>query len=265
MNRNYVRFSIGFMLFVCLCVAGFLAGNRFGYREGYASGLAKRQAEDPYPKVYEVGDLLRSISEDAEATAGQLEYGSLMAAIETSVFPSEWEALGGECCMGVFPQIETIYVNATSGVHAGIGTFLDDLSSVRLAVAESQAERREMQRRREEWIASILQPVSEKLSEELTLIDDDFELLGIWDVQRTISDGSVESVQWDFVDADTVQVPASDGANKSTPVWYFAAAGSVVVAGKPYIAAETKGDTLVLIPSNEPRSFMVATRANGEP
>ncbi|WP_145220437.1 hypothetical protein [Planctomycetes bacterium TBK1r] len=265
MNRSNLRFSIAFMLFACLCVAGFLAGNRVGFREGYASGQAKRQAEDPYPKVYEVGDLLRSTGKDADATTDQLEYDSLMAAIETSVFPGEWEALGGDCCIGVFPQLEAIYVNATSGVHDGIGTFLDDLSSVRLAVAEAQAERRDMRRRQEEWVNSMLQPVSEKLGEDLVPIDADFDLLGIWDVQRNLSDGSVESSQWNFIDADTVEVPAPEDANKTTSVWYFVAAGSVVVSGKPYIAAKTKRDTLVLIPSNQPLAFMVARRGDDEP
>ncbi|PAY16156.1 hypothetical protein CKO51_28055 [Rhodopirellula sp. SM50] len=253
------------MLFACLCVAGYLAGNRVGFREGYASGQAKRKSEEPYPKFYEVGDFLRSTGKDDEATADQLDYGSLLAAIETSVFPEEWESLGGECCIGVFPQVEAIYVNATSGVQDGVANFLADLSSVKLAVVEAQAERQDMRRRREEWLKSILKPVSEKLGEELSLISHDFDLLGIWDVQRKSSDGRIESAQWDFIDADTVQVPRPDDASKSMPQWYLVAAGSVVVSGKPYVAAETEGDSLVLIPSNEPLNFMVATRENGEP
>lgn len=253
------------MLFACLCVAGFLAGNRVGFRAGYASGLAKRQGEDPYPKVYEVGDLARSIGKDAEATTDQLDYDSLMAAIMTSVFPSEWEGLGGECCIGVFPQLESIYVNATSGVHNGVAIFLDELSSVRLAVSKAQSERLEMRRRQEVWINSILNPVSETMGQELTLIENGFDILGAWDVQKENQDGSAGSSQWKFVDTDTVQIPTPGDANISMPVWYFVSAGSVVVSGTPYIAAETNDDILVLIPSKEPHRFLVATRAHGEP
>ncbi|WP_145390146.1 hypothetical protein [Stieleria neptunia] len=161
--------------------------------------------------------------------------------------------------------MEAIYVNATSGVQDGVANFLADLSFVKLAVVEAQAKRQDMRRRREERLKSILKPVSEKLEEDLTLISPDVDLLGIWDVQRKSSDGRIESAQWDFIDADTVQVPRPDDGSKSMPQWYLVAAGSVVVSGKPYVAAETKGDSLVLIPTDQPLNFMVATRKNGEP
>lgn len=253
------------MLFLCLCVAGFLAGNRVGFREGYASGKAKRQSEDPHPKIYEVGDIIRSTSDAAENAAGQLNYSFLMGAIETSVFPDEWEAVGGDCTMCPVPQLETIVVNATSGVHDRLKGFLADLSSVTLAVAASRIEQDERLLRREEWIANMLQPVSEILGTELSLISGELDLIGAWDVQRNSSSGMRSISQYVFIDSDTVRIPAPDDASKSMPVWYFVSPGSVAVSGRPYVAATTKGDALVLIPTNEPLKFMVATRAGGEP
>ena len=71
--------------------------------------------------------------------------------------------------------------------------------------------------------------------------------------------------QYVFVDADTVRIPEPDDASRLMSVWYFASPGSVVVSGKPYVAAITKDDALVLIPTNEPLSFLLATREDGEP
>jgi hypothetical protein len=260
MNRSSFRFSIAFMLFACLCIAGYLAGNRVGFRKGYASGQAKRQSEDPYPKVYEVGALIQSIGQGAEASTNQPDYDSLIMAIQTSVFPDEWESLGGECTLGLIPQLETFVVNATSNVHERLETFLKDLSSVKLAVAEARVEQDDRQRRRTEWINSMLQPISDELDSDLILTGQDLDLVGVWDVQQYTPDGMRSISQYDFIDGDTVQIPTPDDPSEVISVWYIASPGSIVVAGRPYIAATTKQDALVLIPTSEPLSFLVATR-----
>ena len=253
------------MLFICLCVAGFLAGYRAGYPDGYASGEAKRKSEQPYPKVYDVGDLIRETGNNGLQIGNQLDFQPLIDATQTSVFPDEWEALGGPCTMAPLPWRETLVVNATSGVHDRLQTFFGDLSSVRLAVAAARKEQEAMQQARDAWIKTMLEPASTSIGKELTLIDADIDLIGSWDVRRNTPDETAVSARYTFVDADTVRVPAPDDARKSMETWYFVSPGSVVVSGKAYIAATTREKVLVLIPNNDPQQFLVATQAAGEP
>ncbi|TWU27937.1 hypothetical protein [Novipirellula artificiosorum] len=265
MNRNSLRYSIAFLLFLCLCVAGFLAGYRAGYPNGYASGKAKRQAEEPYPEVYQIGDLIRATGDGTHKNGDPLDYQSLLEATRASVFPTEWQDLGGRCSMAPVPSLESLVVNATSGVHDRIQAFFGDLSSVKRAVAESKEEQESMQRARDEWLSGVLEPVSKSLGKELKLIEAGIDLVGSWDVQQTTPDGSVTSLRYTFVDTDTVRIPSPDDAGKSMETWYFISAGSVVVAGKAYLAATTADDNLVLIPNNDPQTFLVASQANDEP
>lgn len=253
------------MLFVCLCVAGFLAGNRAGYREGYASGKAKRQSEDPYPKVYEVGDIIRATDASAVGDDALLEYQYFVDATQTSVFPDEWESLGGPCTMAPVPQLECLIINATSGVHDRLRAFFGDLSSVKHAVAVSRREQEDMRRRRDEWTAGMIQPASERLDAEPTLVSANIDLIGSWDVQRNTPDGMAPNWKFVFLDTDTVSIPTPGNEEESMDVWYFVLPGSVVIAGKPYIAATTNENALVLVPNDDPLKFLVATPADGEP
>lgn len=265
MNRNALRYSIAFVLFVCLCVAGILAGYRVGYSNGYASGKAKRDAEAPYPKVYQVGDIMRSTTDDPSQTGNQLDYNSLIGATQTAVFPGEWAALGGPCTMVEIAWLEALVVNATSGVHDRLETFFGDLSSLQLAVAASRKEQEEMQQARDEWIASMLEPVSRNLGKELRLIEAGIDIIGSWNVQRMAPDGSTAKFQYRFVDSDTVWISPADDTGDPVEEWYFVSPGLIVVSGNPNLAATAPDGTLVLIPNNDPQTYFVAVQASDEP
>jgi hypothetical protein len=264
-NRNVLRYSIAFMLFVCLCVAGFLAGYRAGYPDGYASGQAKRKSEQPYPKVYTVGDLIRKTDDDTLQIGDPIDYQALIDATQSSVFPDEWEALGGPSVMVPIHWREALVVNATSGVHDRLEAFFGDLSSLKVAVAASRRRQEASRLARDEWIADMLEPASKYLGKSLELIDADFDIVGSWNVERTTAVDPTATMQYTFVDSNTVQLPSPEGAGKSLDAWYFVSPGSVVVDGNAHIAATAVDGTLVMIPNNDRTSFFVATRAVGEP
>ncbi len=265
MNRNVLRFSIAFLLFVCLCVAGFLGGYRAGYPTGYASGQAKRMSEEPYPKLYDVGDLLRERGDNGLLVGDQLDYNTLISATQATVFPSEWEQLGGPCTMIPLPWRETLVVNATSGVHEGLQEFYGDLSSVRLAFTAAKKDLEAMQQMQDKWIKSILEPVSKSIDKELSLTDADIDLIGSWNVRRDAPENVTASERYTFVDEETVRVPKPKESGKSMDTWYVTSPGSMVIAGDSYITAMTSDNELVLIPSSDPQKFMVATRADDKP
>ena len=108
MNRNALRYSIASVLFVCFVVSGTFAGYRAGFSEGYASGKAKRQSEEPFPKAYEIGDLVRSVAnpDESNPVGEQLNIAPLMQAAQRTVHPDEWEYLGGPCTMTALPWRE---------------------------------------------------------------------------------------------------------------------------------------------------------------
>lgn len=267
MNRHALRYSIAFVLFVCLCVAGALAGYREGFSEGYASGTAKRQSEEPFVKVYEVGDLIRSASAhaDSKSIGQQLDFSPLMEAVQTIVDPDEWEVLGGPCAMAPLPWLESLAVNATSGVHERLDSFFGDLSSVKVAVAEARRENEAMQRARETMVERMLEPAASHLGEPLKPIAADIDLVGSWDVQRHSVEGVARPLRYTFVDSDTVTLASAENGQQPNETWYFLSPGSMVISGTGYIAASTADQVLVLIPYDDAENFLVARQVAGEP
>ncbi len=256
-----MRYSLAFALFACLCVAGGLTGYRIGFDRGYASGKAKRDSEQPYPKVYPVGEIVRATHEAPTQTNGALDYQLLIDSTQTMVFPDEWEALGGQCSMAPIPWLESLAVNATSGVHDRLSDFFQDLAGLKEAVATAEQDRKEMQQKQAEWIETMLEPVAKSLGKELTPIEGSSKLTGQWIVETSSTVDSSKRYLYEFVDGDTVSISLALYPEQSAETWYSIGQGTLVISGVAYIAATTPDDLMVLAPTSDTAAFLVATRS----
>ena len=226
-TSRHLRFSIAFLLFVATCVAGGFAGYRAGMQYGYKSGRAKLDSEQPYPRVYQVGPLIRQLAAGIEQ-AGQprddntgLDYGSLMGAIETVVFPEEWEALGGPCSMLPVPHSEALVVNATSGIHSRIAELVGDLETAKAAVASVRQEQRHWDAVIRAYRAKLMESLNSRVDGILTPLATDFLLDGKWDVYANKVGSQDRVFLYDFGDSDRVSVTSLLGKSQApTEAWY---------------------------------------------
>ena len=233
-----------------------------GFQSGYSAGEAKRRSEEPVARVYSVGDIIRETGNGPLMVAGQLDYQPLIDATQTTVAPSEWEALGGPSTMAPIPWLEALVVHATPSIHDQLSAFFEDLSVLQPAIDRSIKEREQMMRAREKWLARILDPIAQQLQKQLSPIPSDIELTGIWQMNRQSSEGISAASQYEFLDEQSVRV-VSDDAERQT--WYFCSPGSLVIAGQPYIAATTGEGRLVLVQQNQTDSFLIGDRVSESP
>src|SRR5688500_15241778 len=84
-RKPFIRFSIGALLFLMLCLGGYLTGYRAGYERG------NERAVDTKLTVvsYSVGDLITSRN-----VFRNVDYDSLVDLIVTTVAPETWMANG---------------------------------------------------------------------------------------------------------------------------------------------------------------------------
>ena len=136
---------------------------------------------------------------------------------------------------------------------------------MKLASKSAQEENEQMQAARNDWIANQLESVAKKLGKPLTSVTPGFDLIGSWDLRQQTEKGTAEPVRYHFVDSDTVMVDAPVAGEKPWEKWYFRSPGSVAISGTAYLMALTDDQILVLIPSNNSDTFMVATRVESEP
>ncbi|QDV87856.1 hypothetical protein [Planctomycetes bacterium TBK1r] len=118
------RYSIATILFLAACVAGMLAGYRAGFSTGYSSGIEERRSELPMVTIYEF-DKIFSESQLTQSQLNDAGVGRLdlvVMAIETTIEPDTWEALGGEGTIRPMGE-NAIAVKQRPYVHEQISEF----------------------------------------------------------------------------------------------------------------------------------------------
>jgi hypothetical protein len=109
-HRRYVRFSLAGLLFLVLCVSGFLAGYRYGYDGGYTAGQAYRTSEDYFARTYDVTDLVAMYPVGAYLSGDNLvapsitkpDFVSLMNVLTSTLVPETWDGVGGPATVAPF-------------------------------------------------------------------------------------------------------------------------------------------------------------------
>ncbi|WP_037250437.1 hypothetical protein [Rhodopirellula europaea] len=262
LNRRSFRYPIAFLLFACLCVAGFFAGYRTGYSSGYSSGRAKYQSEEPYPVVYQVGDLIRATHDAGGSLDTPLDLSMLMQATQSVVFPGEWEQLGGNCSMAPFPSLELLVIDATSGVHARTAELFEDMDSLKPAITEIEQQRLEWKRMQQEQVSKALEPVSKRLGETLVPLAGDVDMSGKWNVKIVTPDGKPATNQYTFIDQETFETQSSDPFFQPGKQWFSISDGAMVSLGVGFHAAMGSDDDLILVPTNDPTTYLRLSRTN---
>ena len=112
-SRRGLRFSMATLLFVVLCLCGYLAGHKQGYRDGKALW----DIMPLYHKVYLASDLLDS----------ETEFDEIMSNIAREVVPESWEDTGGNCTVKAFPEKGSLVVGANSYVHEEVVKYFKTL------------------------------------------------------------------------------------------------------------------------------------------
>lgn len=269
-NKRF-RFSVAALLFGALCVAGILAGYRGGYEQGYASGKAQRQAEEPFAKVHEVGHLIQLAVDEkvrtGEASAAAIDnaYDSLIQAIQATVAPDHWEALGGPGRTIPSPENEAIIVHATADVQEHVETLLSDLDEARAAIRKISQERQRMQaaaaKARAEHAEKEWRELEKRVGKPLTPVPAGTTFQGTWNVHPETYGSPQPMQQYDFRqdgDVKTIAIKDSDGKVKRDE-YSVSIEGQLIMFGMIYDAATTERGELVLIDRGEPETILVAT------
>ena len=128
-RRRWIRFSIGTLLFLMLCVGGFLGG----YRSGYDVGLNAGEDAKIYAVSYQVGDLVVPLDAPGETkTIGEpqlveADFDSLHELITTTVDPETWTQVGGPASIRTIESNLSFAIAQTRGSHERIATLLAGL------------------------------------------------------------------------------------------------------------------------------------------
>jgi hypothetical protein len=115
------KYGLQTLLFVILCVAGFLGAYRVGLDRGFAGGLAKWRGEQYLPRVYFVKDLAGAGGSysraDIENTIKQID-------------PACWDFAGGPASLQVLVDRNrnpVLVISADSGLHDRVEAVLQEL------------------------------------------------------------------------------------------------------------------------------------------
>jgi len=124
------RISMATLLFVVLCVCGYLAGHKQGYRDGKALW----DIMPVYGEVYLASDLL----EDRGPTEVDSELDKIVSRIKREVVPECWEDAGGNCTVKAFPENRSVVVGANQYVHEEIKVHLKTLRDEKMMASASR-------------------------------------------------------------------------------------------------------------------------------
>lgn len=124
-NRRTLRFGVGTLLFLMLCLGGYLTGYRLGEDEKQTQAQQVAHNTVIYSQVYDVGDLL---SFDPHARAQASDFDDLIFLILTTVASETWVENGGPSAeIRPFPTNKSIVVSNTRAVHDEIADLLEQL------------------------------------------------------------------------------------------------------------------------------------------
>jgi hypothetical protein len=128
-HKPLVRFSIAVLLFVMLCLGGYLSG----YRVGFQAGLTKATDSQLIVRTYPVADLIQPSNPRAPSSP---DFDALIDLIVTTVSPSAWLESGtGDGEIQPFPSNASLVISQTQVNHKAIAALLEHLRKApRLAV-----------------------------------------------------------------------------------------------------------------------------------
>jgi hypothetical protein len=118
--KPLLRFSIAALLFLMLCLGGYLSG----YRAGYDVGLGDAEDAVFVQKVYPVADLLPSL----QSPSTTKDYDVLIDQIVSMVAPTSWMENGtGDGELQPFPSNGGIVVSQSQANHKVIAALLEQM------------------------------------------------------------------------------------------------------------------------------------------
>jgi hypothetical protein len=124
-RKPLVRFSIAALLFLMLCLGGYLAG----YRAGYDVGKQASNMKTYIRKVYPVGDLIGS---RPDGTVSAADFDNLIDLLLTTVSSDSWMESGtGEGELQPFPTNKSLVISQTQFHHEKIANFLEGLRKLK--------------------------------------------------------------------------------------------------------------------------------------
>jgi hypothetical protein len=131
-EKRAFRFSIATLLFLMLCLGGYLAG----YRRGFDSGKQAASDATLFVKTYPVGDLIASRHPFAQQAA---DFDSLIDAIVTTVSPSDWMENGtGDGEIQPYPSNLSLVISQSQANHKKIVELLQRLRKTPSSVAANR-------------------------------------------------------------------------------------------------------------------------------
>jgi hypothetical protein len=128
-DKRAFRFSIAALLFLMLCLGGYLSGYRVGYQTG------EQDADDAkvYVMTYPVADLLAA---GPTATVTTASYDTLIDQIVSTVAPASWMENGaGDGEIQPFPSGKCIVISQNRKNHQGVASFLERVRTTQAKVS----------------------------------------------------------------------------------------------------------------------------------
>ena len=122
MRYPFLNYSVQTLLFIVLCVGGFMAAYRIGLERGYDGGFKKWRGEQCLPRAYFVGDLA--------GTHGLFSAKEIENAITTSIAPTTWDTVGGPASFEALIDRNgnaVLVISQYSGAHEEIARILEEL------------------------------------------------------------------------------------------------------------------------------------------
>ncbi len=131
LRQRWLQFSVGTLIFLMLCVAGFLGGYRSGYNAGNDARDLQLSATVVYSVLYQVADLVLPLPDGATTASRLQEIGNL---IQTTVQPQSWQ--NERCQMTPYGTNVSLVITQTEDGHREIARFLEELRRLRTRFSE---------------------------------------------------------------------------------------------------------------------------------
>lgn len=110
------RIRLPTLLFLVVCLAGVLGGDRADFERGQRAGADARL----YPVMYHVGDLVIPHDAQGNLTRGEADFNSLEELITTTIDPETWSAVGGQASMRRIETNLSLVITQTARTHQKI-------------------------------------------------------------------------------------------------------------------------------------------------
>ena len=128
-RKRVFRFSIATLLFLMLCLGGYLGG----YRAGFNRGTQDVASATTFVRTYPVADLLTPKNPAAAATA---DFDDLIDVIVATVSPKDWTEKGtGDGEIQPFPSNMSLVVAQNQANHQAIADLLEGLRKSQASIA----------------------------------------------------------------------------------------------------------------------------------